>query len=110
MFFLAVLLGILAGCAGGGSEKEELKKITIAEPVHLTGYLPLYAAIHEGYFEEEGLDVEVVTATGGAHVTTVVSGDAWGISPVRIPMHSPISTRMIPLYRSSMSSIGPMST
>ncbi|PAF18749.1 nitrate ABC transporter substrate-binding protein [Terribacillus saccharophilus] len=74
---LAVLLGILAGCTGGG-EEEKLKKITIAEPVHLTGYLPLYAAIHEGYFEEEGLDVEVVTATGGAHVTTVVSGDAWG--------------------------------
>ncbi|PAD22410.1 ABC transporter substrate-binding protein [Terribacillus saccharophilus] len=74
---LAVLLGILAGCTGG-SEEEKLKKITIAEPVHLTGYLPLYAAIHEGYFEEEGLDVEVVTATGGAHVTTVVSGDAWG--------------------------------
>ncbi|MFP7480254.1 ABC transporter substrate-binding protein [Terribacillus saccharophilus] len=74
---LAVLLGILAGCTGG-SEEEKLKKITIAEPVHLTGYLPLYAAIHEGYFEEEELDVEVVTATGGAHVTTVVSGDAWG--------------------------------
>ncbi|MEC0281792.1 ABC transporter substrate-binding protein [Terribacillus saccharophilus] len=74
---LAVLLGILAGCTGG-DEGEKLKKITIAEPVHLTGYLPLYAAIHEGYFEEEGLDVEVVTATGGAHVTTVVSGDAWG--------------------------------
>lgn len=74
---LAVLLGILAGCTGGG-EDEKLKKITIAEPVHLTGYLPLYAAIHEGYFEDEGLDVEVVTATGGAHVTTVVSGDAWG--------------------------------
>ncbi|MFJ6412751.1 ABC transporter substrate-binding protein [Terribacillus saccharophilus] len=74
---LAVLLGILTGCTGGG-EEEKLKKITIAEPVHLTGYLPLYAAIHEGYFEEEGLDVEVVTATGGAHVTTVVSGDAWG--------------------------------
>lgn len=74
---LAFLLGILAGCTGGG-EEEKLKKITIAEPVHLTGYLPLYAAIHEGYFEDEGLDVEVVTATGGAHVTTVVSGDAWG--------------------------------
>jgi NitT/TauT family transport system substrate-binding protein len=74
---LVVLLGILAGCTGGEKE-EKLKKLTIAEPVHLTGYLPLYAAIHEGYFEEEGLDVEVVTATGGAHVTTVVSGDAWG--------------------------------
>ncbi len=56
-----------------------LKKIVIAEPVHLTGYLPLYVAIHEGYFADEGLEVEVIQATGGAHVTAVVSGDAWGV-------------------------------
>ncbi len=57
----------------------ELKKLVIAEPVHLTGYLPLYVAQHEGYFEEQGLAVEVIQATGGAHVTAVVSGDAWGV-------------------------------
>ncbi len=57
----------------------KLKKIVIAEPVHLTGYLPLYVAMHEGYFAEEGLDVEVIQASGGAHVTAVVSGDAWGV-------------------------------
>lgn len=56
---------------------EELTPITVAEPVHLIGYLPLYLAIHEGYFAEEGLDVTVVQATGGAHVTAVVSGDAF---------------------------------
>ena len=56
-----------------------MKKLTIAEPGHLTGYLPLYVAIHEGYFAEEGLEVEVITATGGTHVTAVVSGDAWGV-------------------------------
>lgn len=75
-----VVILALAGC--GNSSKEagasELKKITIAEPLHLIGYLPLYVAINEGYFEEEGLDVEAVTSTGGAHVTTVVSGEAWG--------------------------------
>lgn len=55
------------------------KKLVIAEPVHLIGYLPLYIAQHEGYFAEQGLEVEVIQASGGAHVTAVVSGDAWGV-------------------------------
>ena len=57
----------------------ELTPITVAEPVHLIGYLPLYVAIHEGCFAEESLDVTVVQATGGAHVTAVVSGDAFAV-------------------------------
>ena len=57
----------------------DLTPITVAEPVHLIGYLPLYVAIHEGCFAEEGLDVTVVQATGGAHVTAVVSGDAFAV-------------------------------
>ena len=64
-------------CAPLALAEEELKPIVVAEPVHLIGYLPLYVAIHEGYFAEEGLDVSVVQATGGAHVTAVVSGDAF---------------------------------
>ena len=60
-------------------ESTPLTPITVAEPVHLIGYLPLYVAIHEGYFAEEGLDVTVVQATGGAHVTAVVSGDAFAV-------------------------------
>ena len=55
------------------------QKLVVAEPVHLIGYLPLYVAIHEGYFADEGLDVTVVQATGGAHVTAVVSGDAFAV-------------------------------
>ena len=57
--------------------QDSLTPIVVAEPVHLIGYLPLYVAIHEGYFADEGLDVSVVQATGGAHVTAVVSGDAF---------------------------------
>ncbi|RYL95015.1 ABC transporter substrate-binding protein [Sporolactobacillus sp. THM7-4] len=68
---------ILSGCGSSGEQKK-LKEIVIAEPVHLIAYLPLYAAIDKGYFKEEGLNVKVMTATGGAHVTSVVSGDAWG--------------------------------
>ncbi|RKJ49967.1 ABC transporter substrate-binding protein [Butyricicoccus sp. 1XD8-22] len=64
--------------SGGETSSEETKKLVIAEPVHNVGYLPVYAAIHEGYFAEEGLEVEIITATGGGHVTTVVSGEVWG--------------------------------
>ena len=65
--------------AEDAAQSPELRSLTVAEPVHLIGYLPLYVAIHEGYFAEEGLDVTVVQATGGAHVTAVVSGDAFAV-------------------------------
>lgn len=84
LFLLACLsiVLVLAGCSsneGAKETKDGLRKLVISEPVHLIGYLPIYVAIEEGYFEEEGLAVEVITATGGAHVTSVVSGDAWGV-------------------------------
>lgn len=66
---------LLCTCASA----EPLRTLTVAEPVHLIGYLPLYVAIHEGYFAQEGLEVTVVQATGGAHVTAVVSGDAFAV-------------------------------
>ncbi|MBQ8537780.1 MAG: ABC transporter substrate-binding protein [Clostridia bacterium] len=77
--FLLLLLALCVLCPAGGLAQEPLKELVIAEPVHLTGYLPLYVAMHKGYFEEQGLKVSVVQATGGAHVTAVVSGDAWGV-------------------------------
>lgn len=79
---------VLTACGGGrtattspGGTKNAagLKKLVIAEPLHSVGYLPLYVAQHEGYFKERGLDVEVISAAGGAHVTAVVSGEAWGV-------------------------------
>lgn len=39
--------------------------LTIAEPVHGVGYLPLCVGIREGFFAEEGLDVSTVTLQGG---------------------------------------------
>lgn len=74
---LAVVL-FLSGCGTPGGQKAA-ENIVIAEPVHLIAYLPLYVAIDKGYFKQEGLNVSVITATGGAHVTSVVSGDAWGV-------------------------------
>jgi NitT/TauT family transport system substrate-binding protein len=84
---LAAVIGLAAvllpGCSASTSTQSaqpaETKELVIAEPVHLIGYLPLYAAQHEGYFKEQGLNVKVIQATGGTHVTAVVSGDAWGV-------------------------------
>lgn len=79
--FLALMLTLLLLPAfpALAEPADALRPLTVAEPVHLIGYLPLYVAIHEGYFAEEGLDVTVVQATGGAHVTAVVSGDAFAV-------------------------------
>lgn len=74
---LLMALALLFCFSSAQAEKADLKPLVVAEPVHLIGYLPLYVAIHEGYFAQEGLDVSVVQATGGAHVTAVVSGDAF---------------------------------
>ncbi len=79
LFSLVTALILLCGVSYAGAESAPLRKLVVAEPVHLIGYLPLYTAIHEGYFAEEGLDVSVVQATGGAHVTAVVSGDAFAV-------------------------------
>jgi NitT/TauT family transport system substrate-binding protein len=71
----------LTGCAGGTSAAESTggtTSIVIAEPVHGIGYLPLYAAIDNGDFAKQGLDVKVTTLTGGAHVNAVLSNNAWG--------------------------------
>lgn len=85
-FTILALVAVLAlaGCSSKSTDHSAkagtggTKSIVIAEPVHLIAYLPLYVAIDKGYFKKEGLDVKVTTATGGAHVTSVVSGDAWG--------------------------------
>ncbi len=74
---LSLLTALMLCAAPAAMAEEALRPIVVSEPVHLIGYLPLYMAIHEGYFAEEGLDVTVVQATGGAHVTAVVSGDAF---------------------------------
>ena len=77
--FLALLVCMALLCCALPTLAEGLTRLTVAEPVHLIGYLPLYVAIHEGYFAEEGLDVTVVQATGGTHVTAVVSVDAFAV-------------------------------
>ncbi len=57
--------------------EKELQKITLNEVAHSIFYAPQYAAYELGYFEEEGLDLDIVTGFGADKVmTAVLSGDA----------------------------------
>jgi len=54
------------------------RELLVAEPVHSTGYLPMYIAIANGYFAEADISVQIVTIeTGSGHTNAVLSGQAF---------------------------------
>lgn len=76
---LAVLLAAALPVTAFAEEKEnqESVKITLNEVAHSIFYAPQYVAVEEGYFEEEGLDLTLVTGFGADKVmAAVLSGDA----------------------------------
>lgn len=67
------MLFLLFGCAA----ENDSASITVSEVTHSIFYAPQYAAIELGYFEEEGIDLELVNGGGADTVmTSVISGDA----------------------------------
>ncbi|MBY0097190.1 ABC transporter substrate-binding protein [Mesobacillus maritimus] len=72
-----VLIIPLAAC---GQEKKE--KIRIAEVTRSIFYAPLYAALDQGFFEDEGLDIELTTVWGGDKVMTSLLSDGADIGLV----------------------------
>ena len=57
-------------------KKNNLTKVKVAEVAHSIFYAPQYAAISEGFFEEEGLDIDLTLTPGADKVTAaVLSGD-----------------------------------
>lgn len=61
------------------AEGKDLQSIVIAEPTNNLAYLPLLAAITNGYFADEGLDARIVNMNNGSgHTNAVLSGEAFG--------------------------------
>ena len=74
---IAILLSLSVFTGCGMKEDAALTKVTLSEVAHSIFYAPMYVAIEEGYFEEEGIKLDLVTAFGADKVTTaVLSGEA----------------------------------
>ena len=74
-----VIAMMLLGCmmlAGCGKETG-LTKVQLNEVAHSIFYAPMYVAIEEGYFEEEGIELTLVNGLGADKtMTAVLSGEA----------------------------------
>lgn len=72
---IAAALALCALCGCGPAEKGV--KLTLNEVTHSVFYAPQYAAIELGYFEDEGLELELVNGGGADKVmTAILAGQA----------------------------------
>ena len=72
-------LGILAAaaCGCGAPAEEAAVTLRLCEVTHSVFYAPQYVALSQGFFEEEGLDIELTNGGGADKVmTAVLTGQA----------------------------------
>ncbi|WP_096436290.1 ABC transporter substrate-binding protein [Alteribacter populi] len=68
----------IAACSAGSSQTS----VKLAEVTRSIFYAPQYVAISEGFFEEEGLDVELTTTWGGDRTMTTLLSDGADVALV----------------------------
>ncbi|MFC0562058.1 ABC transporter substrate-binding protein [Halalkalibacter alkalisediminis] len=69
-----VLIVAISACSFGGSNKETIR---VSEVTRSIFYAPFYVAISQGFFEDEGIDLELTTTWGGDNtMTSLLSGGA----------------------------------
>lgn len=77
LIIVLVAIGIFYEKDNGNKDDAKLKSLTVAEVAHSIFYAPMYVADALHYFEEEGLDVDIVLTSGAdAVAAAVMSGDA----------------------------------
>ena len=76
---LFLCASLLAGCGKSESGQQAVKgtEVILNEVAHSVFYAPMYVAIEEGYFAEEGIDLTLVTGVGADKtMTAVLTGEA----------------------------------
>lgn len=70
---ILLLSTLLAGCK---KDNKEVVKVRLNEVVRSVFYAPMYVAINEGLFKEEGLEIDLTTGQGadGTPTNTQVRG------------------------------------
>ena len=67
-----IILGLVSYKKFNSNDDNDLVKIRLAEVTHSAFYAPLYVAIENGYFEDNGLDVELILTSGADKVSAAV--------------------------------------
>lgn len=75
-----LILTVFTGCSNNEKKtdtKEKQVNVTLNEVAHSIFYAPMYVSIEQGYFEEEGINLDLVTGFGADKtMTAVLSGEA----------------------------------
>lgn len=72
---IAIIMAIVIGISyikNLNSDKDEFQTINLSEVTRSIFYAPQYVALSQGFFEEEGLKIELTTAQGADSVMTSV--------------------------------------
>lgn len=77
---LMCLFGVIFLLAACGDDDKEITEVKIGEVTRSIFYAPLYAAIEEGFFEEEGLSIKLTTIPGGDKTMTALLSDGIDIA------------------------------
>ena len=77
----SLLCGLISGCGNKDiktdTSKQSLTPVTLNEVAHSIFYAPMYVAIENGYFKEQGIDLTLVTGFGADKtMTALLSGEA----------------------------------
>ncbi len=73
----AVVCAVLFNFNGKKEKDQSLQKVKLAEVAHTIFYAPMYVAIEKGYFEEQGIAIDLTLTSGADKVSAaVLSGDA----------------------------------
>lgn len=71
---VCLIASVLVAC---GEKNTDQKTVRLNEVAHSIFYAPLYVAIEKGYFEEEGISLQLTTGFGADKTTTaLLSGEA----------------------------------
>lgn len=72
---IAIIISIFVVKNKSSNNESEMKTITVNEVTRSVFYAPQYVAINNGYFEENGMEIELSTGQGAdAVMTAVLSG------------------------------------
>ena len=78
----AAMLFSVAAASASADEEKKLKKVTLMlDYTPITNHTGFYVALEKGYYEEAGLDVEIIEPGDNATTTMVAAGKAdFGVS------------------------------